>query len=269
MKYHLAILTLLSSLLAPVFADVEITSPEEGDKFSGSSGKATIIVKWDDNSDSDSDMSLDNVKSYTLSLCTNGSPIQCLDPTIKQKEITSNTATVSVEQNDVPSGYYFIQVYTLFTNGGSTINYTPRFRLTDMEGTSGTLVVTVTGDQPGGQTSGFGQTTGSDISKSFTVPYTLQTGRTRYAPMQMQPGSTVTATTWTRKFPTSAVTYYSTKHTKFVVHSTITPGWSYTASSEVNWATVAPYPTNWYAASERKLSKASITATKKRKRWIE
>ncbi|CAD1812126.1 hypothetical protein FOB58_004466 [Candida parapsilosis] len=269
MKYHLAILTLLSSLLAPVFADVEITSPEEGDKFSGSSGKATIIVKWDDNSDSDSDMSLDNVKSYTLSLCTNGSPIQCLDPTIKQKEITSNTATVSVEQNDVPSGYYFIQVYTLFTNGGSTINYTPRFRLTDMEGTSGTLVVTVTGDQPGGQTSGFGQTTGSDISKSFTVPYTLQTGRTRYAPMQMQPGSTVTATTWTRKFPTSAVTYYSTKHTKPVVHSTITPGWSYTASSEVNWATVAPYPTNWYAASERKLSKASITATKKRKRWIE
>ena len=269
MKYHLAILTLLSSLLAPVFADVEITSPEEGDKFSGSSGKATIIVKWDDNSDSDSDMSLDNVKSYTLSLCTNGSPIQCLDPTIKQKEITSNTATVSVEQNDVPSGYYFIQVYTLFTNGGSTINYTPRFRLTDMEGTSGTLVVTVTGDQPGGQTSGFGQTTGSDISKSFTVPYTLQTGRTRYAPMQMQPGSTVTATTWTRKFPTSAVTYYSTKHTKPVVHSTITPGWSYTASSEVNWATVAPYPTNWYAASGRKLSKASITATKKRKRWIE
>lgn len=269
MKYHLAILTLLSSLLAPVFADVEITSPEEGDKFSGSSGKATIIVKWDDNSDSDSDMSLDNVKSYTLSLCTNGSPIQCLDPTIKQKEITSNTATVSVEQNDVPSGYYFIQVYTLFTNGGSTINYTPRFRLTDMEGTSGTLVVTVTGDQPGGQTSGFGQTTGSDISKSFTVPYTLQTGRTRYAPMQMQPGSTVTATTWTRKFPTSAVTYYSTRHTKPVVHSTITPGWSYTASSEVNWATVAPYPTNWYAASERKLSKASITATKKRKRWIE
>lgn len=269
MKYHLAILTLLSSLLAPVFADVEITSPEEGDKFSGSSGKATIIVKWDDNSDSDSDMSLDNVKSYTLSLCTNGSPIQCLDPTIKQKEITSNTATVSVEQNDVPSGYYFIQVYTLFTNGGSTINYTPRFRLTDMEGTSGTLVVTVTGDQPGGQTSGFGQTTGSDISKSFTVPYTLQTGSTRYAPMQMQPGSTVTATTWTRKFPTSAVTYYSTKHTKPVVHSTITPGWSYTASSEVNWATVAPYPTNWYAASGRKLSKASITATKKRKRWIE
>ena len=268
MKYHLAILTLLSSLLAPVFADVEITSPEEGDKFSGSSGKATIIVKWDDNSDSDSDMSLDNVKSYTLSLCTNGSPIQCLDPTIKQKEITSNTATVSVEQNDVPSGYYFIQIYTEFKDGSTGIVYTPRFRLTDMEGPTGTLVVTVTGDSPEGQTSA-SESTGADISKSFTVPYTLQTGRTRYAPMQMQPGSTVTATTWTRKFPTSAVTYYSTKHTKPVVHSTITPGWSYTASSEVNWATVAPYPTNWYAASERKLSKASITATKKRKRWIE
>lgn len=268
MKVPMFIIILLATLLAPpVIADLEVTSPEEGDKISGSSGKARIKVNWKD-TDSDSDFSVENIKLYTLSLCTNGSPIQCLDPTIKGEKYTSNTATVSVEQNDVPSGYYFIQIYTEFKDGSTGIVYTPRFRLTDMEGPTGTLVVTVTGDSPEGQTSA-SESTGADISKSFTVPYTLQTGSTRYAPMQMQPGSTVTATTWTRKFPTSAVTYYSTRHTKPVVHSTITPGWSYTASSEVNWATVAPYPTNWYAASERKLSKASITATKKRKRWIE
>ncbi|CAL1209977.1 unnamed protein product [Candida parapsilosis] len=253
MKVPMFIIILLATLLAPpVIADLEVTSPEEGDKISGSSGKARIKVNWKD-TDSDSDFSVENIKLYTLSLCTNGSPIQCLDPTIKGEKYTSNTATVSVEQND---------------DGSTGIVYTPRFRLTDMEGPTGTLVVTVTGDSPEGQTSA-SESTGADISKSFTVPYTLQTGSTRYAPMQMQPGSTVTATTWTRKFPTSAVTYYSTRHTKPVVHSTITPGWSYTASSEVNWATVAPYPTNWYAASGRKLSKASITATKKRKRWIE
>lgn len=269
MNHYLFVVTILAALLTLALADVEITSPEEGDKFSGSSGKASIKVSWKDNSDSDSDLSLDNVKSYTLSLCTNGSPIQCQDPAIKQQKLTSNSATVTVNQDDVPSGYYFIQVYTIFNSGGTTTIYTPRFRLTDMEGPTGTLVVTVTGDQPDGQTSGFDQTTGSDISKSFTVPYTLQTGKTRYAPMQMQPGSKVTATTWTMRFPSSAVTYYSTKHTKPVVYSTITPGWSYTASSEVNWATVAPYPTNWYAASERKLSKASITATKKKRRWLE
>ncbi|KAI5970631.1 hypothetical protein CANMA_000327 [Candida margitis] len=269
MKYHLFIITILAAFLAPAFADVEITSPEEGDKFSGSSGTASIKVSWKDNSDSDSDTSLDNVKSYTLSLCTNGSPIQCQDPAITQEKLTSKSANVTVDQGDVPSGYYFIQVYTIFTSGGTTINYTPRFQLTNMEGSTGTLVVTVTGDQPDGQTSGFDETTASDISQSFTVPYTLQTGKTRYAPMQSQPGSTVTATTWTPKYPTSAVTYYSTKHTKPVVYSTITPGWSYTASSEVNWATVAPYPTNWYAASERKLSKASMTATQKKRRWLE
>ncbi|KAI5970630.1 KRE9 [Candida margitis] len=268
MKYHLFIITILAAFLAPAFADVEITSPEEGDKFSGSSGTASIKVSWKDNSDSDSDTSLDNVKSYTLSLCTNGSPIQCQDPAIKQKELTSKSTTVTVKQDDVPSGYYFIQVYTLFTGGSSSINYTPRFQLTNMDGPTGTLVVTVTGDQPDGQTSA-SQASSVDVSKSVTVPYTLQTGKTRYAPMQSQPGSTVTATTWSMQYPSSAVTYYSTKHSKPVVYSTVTPGWSYTASSEVNWATVAPYPTNWYAASERKLSKASMTATQKKRRWIE
>ncbi|KAI5967465.1 KRE9 [Candida theae] len=268
MKYHLTLVTLLSALFVPVLADVGVTSPEEGDKFSGSSGEASIKVSWKDNSDSDSDFALSNVQSYTLSLCTNGSPIQCLDPAIKSQKLTSNTATVTVKQSDAPSGYYFIQIYTVFKSGSTTTIYTPRFQLTDMEGTTGTLVVTVTGDQPGGQTSA-ASSAGGDTSASFTVPYTLQTGKTRYAPMQMQPGSTVTATTWTPKYPTSAVTYYSTKHSKPVVYSTITPGWSYTASSEVNWATVAPYPTNWYAASERKLSKASITATKKKRRWLE
>ncbi|KAG5419416.1 KRE9 [Candida metapsilosis] len=268
MKYHLAIITLLSALLAPVLADVEILSPEEGDEYSGSSGKATIKVTWDDNADKDSDTYLGNVQSYTLSLCTNGNPIQCLDPAIKDQKLSSKSATVTVDQNDVPDGYYFIQVFALFKNGASTINYTPRFRLVDMDGPKGTLVVTVTGDQPQGQASGFGLITG-DMSKSFSIPYTLQTGRTRFAPMQMQPGSKVTATTWSMRHPTSAVTYYSAKHTKPVVHSTITPGWSYTASSEVNWATVAPYPTNWYAASGRKLSRASMTATKRRRRWLE
>nr|WOG36216.1 uncharacterized protein [Candida metapsilosis] len=269
MNYHLFIITLFTTLLTPVLAGVKITSPEEGDKFSGSSGEASIKVNWKDDSDSDSDSSfeLSNVQSYTLSLCTNGNPIQCLDPSIKSQKLTSNSATVTVKQDDVPSGYYFIQVYAVFKSG-TTITYTPRFQLTDMEGSSGTLTVTVTGDQPDGQTSE-SQSSGADTSKSFTVPYTLQTGRTRYAPMQMQPGSTVTATTWTMRFPTSAVTYYSTKHSKPTVYSTITPGWSYTASSEVNWATIAPYPTNWYAASERKLSKASITATQKKRRWVE
>ncbi|KAI5952434.1 KRE9 [Candida jiufengensis] len=269
MRFNFLILTLLS-IIPSTFAAVDITSPEQGDQFSGTSGSASVQVQWKDDGSSDDALSLDNVEFYTLTLCTGLSgTIQPTKLVLKEQQFPSKTATLSVPQTDYANGYYFVQIYTSFKNGATTIQYTPRFRLTGMSGTAGTYIVTVTGDSPQGQTSGYDPATNTDFSSSFTVPYTLQTGKTRFAPMQMQPGSTVTATTWTRRFPTSAVTYYTTKQKSPVVMSTITPGWSYTASSEVNWASVAPYPTNWYAASERKVSHASITATKKKKRWLD
>ena len=129
-----------------------------------------------------------------------------------------------------------------------------------MKGYAVTIVVTVDGAAPSDQISASGKAS-EDTSASFTIPYTLQSGLRRYAPMQMQPGTKVTATTWTRAFPTSAVTFYSTKGPKPNALVTTTPPWSYSYSSEVNWASVAPYPTNWYPASQRKLSKAKFTGT--------
>ncbi|CAK9439439.1 uncharacterized protein LODBEIA_P35590 [Lodderomyces beijingensis] len=262
-------ITFLLAILSKVFADVEITSPEEGDSFSGSGGTANIKVEWKDADDSNSALSLGNVKTYTISLCTGAtSNIQCFPATISEQTFTTFSTTLNIPSATAPNGYYFLQFYTLFTNGAITTHYSPRFQLTGMTGPTATWVVTVTGDQPGGATENMNAPSASVDSASFTVPYTLQTGKTRYAPMQMQPGSTVTATSWTRRFPTSAVTYYTTKQKSPVVYSTITPGWSYQASSDVNWASVAPYPTNWYAASER-VSKASITATRKKRRWLD
>ncbi|KAI3406158.2 KRE9 [Candida oxycetoniae] len=268
MKF-LAGLAIFLATLSRVLGDVEITSPEDGDTFSGSSGQASIKVEWKDDS-SDSDFSLDKIKFYTISLCTGtNNPIQCYEPAyVDQKKLTTTSSTINIPQNAVPNGMFYFQIYTMFTNGADTIHYSPRFKLTGMTGPTSTYVVTATGDQPGAITENYNPAGNTDFSASFTVPYTLQTGKTRFAPMQMQPGSTVTATTWTRRFPSSAVTYYSTKMKSPVVQSTITPGWSYTASSDVNWASVAPYPTNWYSASER-VSKASITATKKKRRWLD
>lgn len=260
MKYPFAYIPFFVWLIGIVVADVEILTPENGDTYSGSSGSASIKVSWNDPDSSDSILSLNNAKAYTLSLCTNGSPIQCQDPAIKRLNPDSRSTILKVNQNDVPDGYYFIQVYTEFKSGDVTIRYTPRFKLEDMKGSAGTLVVTVDGAAPSDQISASGQAS-EDTSASFTIPYTLQSGLRRYAPMQMQPGTKVTATTWTRAFPTSAVTFYSTKGPKPNALVTTTPPWSYSYSSEVNWASVAPYPTNWYPASQRKLSKAKFTGT--------
>ncbi|RLV91279.1 Cell wall synthesis protein KRE9 [Spathaspora sp. JA1] len=272
MKLH-DVLLILVSLVTYVIADVDITEPSQGDKFDGSSGAASVDIAWkDDSSDSSDQMSLANVKTYTIILCTGpdarGS-IQCLQtaPLVPPGPIPSKKTTVSIKQGLVPNGYYYFQIYTTFTSGGDTIHYSPRFQLTGMDGTTGTLAVTVTGDVPGPQVQGFNAAANIN-SAWFTIPYTEQTGRTRYAPMQTQPGSQVTATTWTMRYPTSSVSYFTTRVQSPVVYSTITPGWDYTAESAVNYATVAPYPTNWYPASER-VSKATISSASKKKRWLD
>lgn len=255
-------------LLGLVFADVEITSPSSGDSFSGSSGTATFDIKWKDNSDDGDSLSLANVQKYTISLCTgpNGN-IDCIRTLVNKQAIPGKEYSASISQTSVPNGYYYLQFYTDFGKLGTTINYSDRFKLTGMSGSTATVsgAVTVTGDPPAGQTS---VATAAINSKSFSITYTLQTGRTKFAPMQLQPGSTITHSTWSRRFPTSSYTVYTSISPSPNAYSTITPGWSYTPVSATNTASSADYPTYFYAASSR-VSKATLSTASKRKRWLD
>lgn len=148
-----------------------------------------------------------------------------------------------------------MQIYAAY-RAGYTLHYSGRFTLKGMDGV---LTVTfppvnyITG--PDGGTSITTGAAGAVIdTRSFTVPYTKQTGISRFAPMQQQPGDSVTATEWTRKYETSAVTYFSKLQSSMEQLTTITPGWSYTRPSDYNYATPAPFPTNnggWYNPEER------------------
>lgn len=256
-------------LVSLALADVEITAPKAGDSFSGSSGKATFDIKWKDNSDDGDTLSLDNVETYTISICTGpNSEIDCVDTLVKAQAISGNEYSATIDQSDLPNGYYYLQFYTVFkSKSGTTINYSDRFRLTGMSGSTATVSqpVTNTGDAPSGQTS---VASAAINSASFSVSYTLQTGKTKYAPMQLQPGSSISYTTWSRRFPTSAYTPYTSISPSPNAASTITPGWSYTAKSATNTAASAGYPTYFYAASSR-VSKATLSAATKRKRWLD
>lgn len=256
-----------------VVADVDISDPSSGDSFSVLGGVAKVSIKWKDSSDdSDDSDSLSKVKSYAIVLCT-GSNSNIGTVTTLEKSLLAKLTSYDAEikSNAAPNGQYFIQVYAVFPDDGYTIHYTPRFKLTGMSGESNTFtfpasLFSVTGDQPSPVLQAAGGNTDVN-SKSFSVTYTLQTGKTKYAPMQTQPATTVTATTFSRRHPTSAYTPYKSISPSPNALSTITPGWDYTVTSKVNTASVAGYPTYFYPASSR-VKQATLSAQKKR-RWLE
>ncbi|CCH46949.1 Cell wall synthesis protein [Wickerhamomyces ciferrii] len=262
-NFNIFIITILL-LINSVFSDVSPSKPLKGASFTVSGGTVSIPVSW---IESNAEPKLDDIESYTFTLCSgpnsNIHAVATLEQAVKPADIDDTSIDLTVEASAGASGNYYIQIYAKSAKG-FTINYTNRFSLKGMTGSyqpNGNDA-----SPPSGQTSLAGDDNGptntGDISKSFTIPYTMQTGKTRYAPMQTQPGTTVTRakSDWTRKFQTSAFTYFtSAKHSQSV-YSTITPGWSYTISSVINGASVAPMPTTWYHPSQR-LSKATLRSS--------
>ena len=278
-SFFCSFLFLLLSLRS-CLAQLVIDSPSAGDTFTVLGGEVTIPLTWEDDGDDPSD---DEISSYSFKLCTGpNDPIEGLQliKGITPSEVKGNSYDAVFEADNGADGSYFVQIYCSLSNGGYMIRYSNRIKLSGM---SGTYKPSGSGSPPDGETDADdnAQENNAETSKSFTVPYTLQTGKTRFAPMQMQPGSQITASSWSRRFPSSAVTFYSTFASQPKIISTATPGWSYTMSSFVNYATPAPFPSlvGWYAPSKRLVSAtldasmAGASADAKRKlqkrRWAD
>ena len=251
-------------------ADMKFTAPKAGKKFTASGGKVKVDIKWDDDG---SDLNFKDIEKYIVSLCTGpNDDIECT--ALEQvTDLTKKSYTASIDASAFPNGWYYFQMYNKY-DLGTSILYTDRFQLKGMDGGSKifgstmslSVALTATGEAPLAQTEGDEQ----DVdSRSFSVTYTKQTGRTRYAPMQTQPGKSITYTSMTRRFPTSSYSAYSTYKKSPNVMTTITPGWDYTPASKPNGATIAPFPNTAYHASERITAKASLTSAAKKRRWLD
>lgn len=266
------LLTLLCNLNLSQ-ADVSIAKPSAGQTFTATGGSVTVDVTWQDDG---ADPAIKGIQSYSFTLCTGANnDITAVSTLDEGKTIKDNKYTATIPASAGGDGVYYIQIYAVYSSG-YTIHYSRRFKLSGMSGTtkaSGSL----SDGPPNAQISVKTATTTDytatmDVSASFSVVYTKQTGIIRFAPMQLQPGSSVTATTWTRQFPTSAVTYFSTIAPTPKQISTITAGWSYTKTSLINYASALGTPTAWYAPS-KKLKKptltsdSSATASAKKKRF--
>lgn len=253
--------TLLSvlCLLQCAFGDVSIQKFSEGLTFEPVDGTVVIKLSWADNS---AYPKLDKITYYTFTL-NYGSNQQIksggtLAEEIKPSQLTDadglSSYTLKFKDSLVANGQYFIQVYAYVQGEGYTIHYTPRFMLKGMSGSVGGTVTESVQPVPQTQINTGGQEANTINTAWFTIPYTKQTGVSRFAPMQMQPGTKVTATTWSRKYPTSAVTFYSTARKSLQQLTTITPGWSYPVTSDFNYATPAPLPSlngGWYNPKSR------------------
>lgn len=246
-----------------------MSNPSSGQTYDVSSGSSTITVKWI--SDSNDDLSIDDVTKYSIVLCTGSNTnIQAVKTFTTLLSSSSRSYDANIEDTYGPNGYYFIQVYAQYSDGYS-IHYSDRFKLTGMTGSASSFTFAAslfsisTGDVASPQTDITSD--GSIDSASFTIPYTLQTGRTRYAPMQTQPGSKVTHTMYSTRMSPSSYTPYTSNSPSPNVYSTITPGWSYSVTSLINTAAAAGYPTYYYPASSR-VSQASLSSANK-KRWLD
>lgn len=85
-----------------------------------------------------------------------------------------------------------------------------------------------------------------DIGEMAQIPYAKQTGPTKYAPMQTQPGQVIkNPGEIKRQYPTSSYQVFKRKQAPTPnALTTITMEWNYKVTSVVNQASPAPMPKN-------------------------
>lgn len=246
--------------------DVKITYPPDDsfESFDLSSGFATLNVKWFVTEDWPNE---NDIEYYTFALVAGsnrGLGAMADLGTLQAEELSGNDAQFLVSNTIGTTGMYMFQVLAM-SHTGYTIHYSQRFKLAGM---TGTKIAPESTDKrpPDPEFKNFQDAVPIEIdSRSFTVPYHLQTGRVKFAPMQMQPPTKMTKTRWTRIHETSALTYYSKINGNIQQLTTVTPGWSYVLPIGHNYATPAPMPRDnggWHAPTKRLSLKPRKTTTR-------
>ncbi|MCJ1319938.1 hypothetical protein MMC15_005274 [Xylographa vitiligo] len=253
---------LLALVLPFVIADVEFLTPAPG---ASEPAGSTITATWQDSKNAPA---LTSLAGYTILLMVGGDT----DATSQQVPTvpaaiagnhnlgTSITFTVPVTGGPPDKNAYFLKITSAPTSGGGTVvNYSQRFSVSGMTGawpspaiqaafttTKGILtavpatVNTITNGVPNAPPAGGGVADGQ-----YGVSYQFQTtGLTKYAPMQLRPGSTITATNTAPLFPPSIFTVAPTYLPTPSIVTTITQSVTFSVTSIVNPASPAPMPSD-------------------------
>ncbi|KAK2762755.1 hypothetical protein FQN54_000929 [Arachnomyces sp. PD_36] len=140
---------------------------------------------------------------------------------------------------------YFLKMICSDPEGPTEITYSKRFTLTDMTGhfsqrVQDSLLSICGTDGPGAPTEKY--LTKRQNPAMYTMPYEMQTGLTRYAPMAILPPTKITMKTPTPLHPPSAYTVATTVLAPPTVQITMTAPHTWAAAIMENTAAPAPQP---------------------------
>ncbi|KAK9241094.1 cell wall synthesis protein KRE9/KNH1-domain-containing protein [Lipomyces kononenkoae] len=230
-------LLFLSILVPRVLGDVQFTIPQPGQSYAAT---APLAITWQDNGNAPT---FADLSTATLKLCGNTDPtnFNCFSFLFQAASLSGfgGTYTANFPITLGANGQYFLQMTSILTAGGYVINYSDRFNLTGMTGTTEYVYVANTAGP-----ARYYAPSAPSASNAFTVSYQDQAGwPTKYAPMQTQPGTTVTASTASRQYPTSAISAIFTTNTlqPYAVTTTTNP-WNYPWTSVINDVSPQPDP---------------------------
>jgi hypothetical protein len=135
--------------------------------------------------------------------------------------------------------YSFIKMLATATAGGQVTTYSSRFTLSGMTGSFPASVVTglqsVTGtDGPPAVNQVAASATAAAGAAGFDVPYQLQSGLTKYAPMQPVPPTKITAVNTSPQYPSSSVVLATTFLPIASIVTTLTQPNTFAVSSHPN-----------------------------------
>ena len=242
MRLHHLHLPLLAALLSPfVSADVGVKflTPAAGATLTAGS---TVAITFENAGESPTISQLTSYQIFLMS-GSNTNPWQLEALVSTGTFSTGNAATGIAIQPGLASSIkngFFLKMISVATEGGTVINYSDRFSISGMTGTTPTTYSSgITGDTAAPATE-------NDVSNSAdttaaagnageaTVPYNLQTGLTKYAPMQPIPPTQITAKSVTPLFPTSAYTIATTYLANPSIVTTVTVSQTFSVVSMEN-----------------------------------
>ncbi|OCL14200.1 beta-1,6-glucan boisynthesis protein-like protein [Glonium stellatum] len=248
---QLRLLALLAAITPFAIADIEFTTPTAGAKLTGG---GSINIAWKDSGNAPS---ISDLMTYQLFLCAGGNDdgtfIQLTSITQSGTFANGNKAVGTISAGvgaSTPSNAYFLKIISVAKEGGTVTNYSPRFSLAGMTGTfpanvlAGAQAVTGTDGPPTVNQVNNGNNAAPAAASDYAVPYTMQTGLTKYAPMQPVPPSKITKKSPTPQYPTSAVSLASTFLPTPKQVTTMTMSQTFSVSSMENTAAAAPMPSD-------------------------
>ncbi|KAB8200727.1 Ser-Thr-rich glycosyl-phosphatidyl-inositol-anchored membrane family protein [Aspergillus parasiticus SU-1] len=227
-------------LFSTALADVEFIAPARGTIMKAGD---VVTAHWKDSGESPR---ISELVQYDLYLCAGGDTLGSQEnlATLIKDGVFARGNSVSFKIDPAVGGNepnaYFLKMVASGPDA-HVINFSDRFTLTGMAGAFSSNLedgIGLLSESHGQQELRRRQAVGA-----YTIPYQLQTGPTRYAPMAKKPGSTIPADkSPTPQFPTSAYEIATAYLSAPTIQTTVSASLTYSVSSIENTASPAPHP---------------------------